>query len=35
MKQVKQAQAFAVTLEDAGGKPVPTLDQMYLLGMVG
>lgn len=35
MKQVKLAQAFAVTLEDAGGKAVPTLDQMYLLGMVG
>lgn len=34
MKQVKQAQAFAVTLEDAGGKAVPTLDQMYLIGMV-
>lgn len=35
MKQVKEAQAFAVTLEDAGGKAVPTLEQMYLLGLVG
>ncbi len=31
---IAQAQAFAVTLEDEGGSPVPTLDQMYLLGNV-
>jgi anti-sigma-K factor RskA len=32
---IANAQAFAVTLEDIGGSPVPTLDQMYLLGNVG
>lgn len=29
---VSDAQAFAVTLENRGGSPVPTLDQMYVLG---
>ncbi|MCB0597824.1 MAG: anti-sigma factor [Lewinellaceae bacterium] len=29
---VADAQAFAVTLEQRGGSPVPTLDQMYVLG---
>lgn len=31
---IASPQAFAVTLEDEGGSPVPTLDQMYLLGNV-
>lgn len=29
---VADAQAFAVTLEQRGGSPAPTLDQMYVLG---
>ncbi|MCB0585076.1 MAG: anti-sigma factor [Phaeodactylibacter sp.] len=29
---VEGAQAFAVTLENRGGSPTPTLDQMYVLG---
>lgn len=33
-KQVRDAGAFAITLEDAGGVASPTLDQMYLLGEV-
>jgi anti-sigma-K factor RskA len=32
MKDIVDAQAFAVTLETAGGSPVPTLTSMYLLG---
>jgi anti-sigma-K factor RskA len=34
MKSVKGAQAFAVTIEKAGGSPAPTLDTMCLLGKV-
>ncbi len=29
---IENPQAFAVTLENAGGSPTPTLDQMYVLG---
>ncbi|SDL95279.1 Anti-sigma-K factor RskA [Catalinimonas alkaloidigena] len=29
------AQAYAVTLEKAGGSPTPTLEQMYVMGQVG
>lgn len=32
---IANAQAFAVTLEDAGGKPTPTLEQMYVIGNAG
>lgn len=34
MKNISDAQAFAVTLEDAGGSPVPTLVAMYLSGNI-
>lgn len=34
MKTIVAAQAFAVTLEDAGGVPSPTLSAMVLLGQV-
>jgi anti-sigma-K factor RskA len=34
MKDVPEAQAFAVTLERAGGSPVPTLEAMVLMGPV-
>ena len=29
---IAEAQAFALTLEDEGGKPSPTLEQMYAIG---
>jgi anti-sigma-K factor RskA len=32
MKSVDNAQMFAVTLENKGGSPVPTMDQMYVAG---
>jgi anti-sigma-K factor RskA len=32
LKEIDDAQAFAVTLESAGGSPVPTLTAMYLSG---
>lgn len=32
MKSIEHAQAFAVTLEKAGGSPTPTLDAMYVMG---
>ncbi len=32
---VKEAEAFAVTLEPKGGSPSPTLDQMHIYGEVG
>lgn len=35
MKQISGAQAFAVTLEKAGGAASPTLTQMFVLGKVG
>lgn len=34
MKVITEAQAFAVTLEDAGGVPSPTLSAMVLMGQV-
>lgn len=34
MKNMAQAQAFAITLEKKGGSPTPTLTAMYLLGNV-
>lgn len=35
MKEIENAQAFAVTLEPKGGSANPTLDQMYLFGQPG
>lgn len=35
MKQISGAQAFAVTLEKAGGVESPTLTQMFVMGKVG
>lgn len=35
MERIAEANAFAVTLEDEGGSPTPTLDQMYVIGNVG
>lgn len=32
MKAIKNAQAFAITLEKEGGSPSPTLDMMYVMG---
>lgn len=32
MKEVRNAAAFAITLEPAGGSPSPTPDQMYVMG---
>lgn len=34
LKTIQRAQAFAITLEKAGGSPTPTLTQMYVLGNV-
>lgn len=34
MKNIPRAQAFAITLENAGGSPTPTMEQMYVLGKV-
>ncbi len=34
MKNIPKAQAFAITLEKAGGSPKPTLDQLFVLGNV-
>lgn len=34
MKEVKNAVAFAITLEPLGGKPTPTMEKMYVLGNV-
>lgn len=34
MKEVQSAQAFAVTVEQKGGSPTPTLETMILLGTV-
>lgn len=34
LKPVERAQAFAITLEKAGGSPAPTLEQMYVIGNV-
>ncbi len=35
MKECKSAQMFAITLEDKGGKPTPTMDQLIVAGKVG
>ena len=35
MKAVQNPQAFAITLENKGGSPTPTMNQMYVLGKVG
>ena len=32
MKNITDAQAFAVTLEKEGGSPIPTLTALYLMG---
>ena len=32
MKNVKQAEAFAITLEKKGGNPKPTMDKLYVMG---
>jgi anti-sigma-K factor RskA len=34
MKAVEAPQAFAVTLEKKGGSPVPTMEEMYVIGNV-
>lgn len=34
MKNIPKAQAFAITLEKAGGSPSPDLDQLYVLGKI-
>lgn len=34
MKSFDKAQAFAITLEKKGGSPVPTLEEMYVVGNV-
>lgn len=34
MKNIPRAQAFAITLEKAGGSPVPTMEQLYVLGNI-
>ena len=34
MKNIPQAEAFAITLENKGGSPVPTMDAMYVMGKV-
>lgn len=34
MKNIQKAQAFAITLEDAGGKPTPDLTALQVLGKI-
>ena len=34
MKNMPQAQAFAITLENAGGSPTPTMEALYVMGKV-
>lgn len=34
MKDIKIAQAFAITLENEGGSPTPTMEQLYVLGKI-
>ncbi len=34
MKGLKGAQVFAITLEQKGGSPTPTLEEMYVLGKI-
>ncbi|OLY92360.1 Anti-sigma-K factor rskA [Cnuella takakiae] len=35
MKNFERAEAFAITLERAGGSPTPTMAQMFVMGTVG
>jgi anti-sigma-K factor RskA len=35
MKNIPAASAFAITLENKGGSPTPTMDQMFVVGKVG
>lgn len=35
MKTIPKAEAFAITLENAGGSPTPNLDELYVLGKTG
>lgn len=34
MNNIPDAQAFAITLEDEGGKPAPTLSDLYVIGNI-
>lgn len=34
LKNTERAQAFAITLEKAGGSPSPTLEQLYVMGNI-
>lgn len=34
VKPIEKAQAFAITLEKAGGSPTPTMSQLYVMGNV-
>ena len=34
MKNIPRAQAFAITLEKVGGSPVPTMNQLYVMGSI-
>lgn len=34
MKKISQAEGFAITLENEGGSPIPTMNAMYVLGKV-
>ncbi len=34
MRNIPEAQAFAITLEKEGGSPSPTMEAMYVLGKV-
>ena len=34
MKSFGRAEAFAITLEKAGGSPTPTMDQMYVISKI-
>ena len=35
MKNIPAASAFAITLENKGGSPTPTMEQMFVVGKVG
>ncbi len=35
LKEIHNAQAFAITLEEIGGKPVPNLERLVVMGKVG
>lgn len=34
LKNITNAQAFAITLENEGGSPTPTLEQLYVMGKI-